>query len=439
MLHKSNRDTLGLKELIAMGVGGMVGGGIFSVLGLSVSLAGHASPVAFALGGLIALLTGWSYARLGLAFRSDGGSFTYLEHAFRQPNIAALGGWLLLTGYIGTMALYAYTFGVYGAAMLGDQDHGSAVQHLLESGVLLAFLGVNLYGVKAAGHTEDVIVIIKVLILSLFAIVGLFYVKADHLLPVFNQGGSGVLMGSALIFVAYEGFELIPNAVNEMEDPERNLSRAIMFAILITIVIYILVSLVAVGNLLPAQIVKYKEDALAVAAKPFLGHAGFMLIGLGALLSTASAINATLFGTARLGKVMAEDKALPRVFSVKERTRDIPWASLCIISAITLVFVNLGNLTIISAFASSTFLLIFASINFSALRLQKQTGIKPVVPLMGLLLCVSSWLVLCVYLWQHSHNSLRWIVAFYIGVTLLEFLFSQRRIFLNPVNATKNR
>lgn len=114
-----SKAGLGLKELIAMGVGGMVGGGIFSVLGLSVSLAGHAAPIAFALGGIIALLTGVSYSRLGLAFRSDGGSFTYLEHAFRHPNIAGLGGWLLLAGYIGTLALYAYTFGVYGAAMLG--------------------------------------------------------------------------------------------------------------------------------------------------------------------------------------------------------------------------------------------------------------------------------------------------------------------------------
>lgn len=138
-----------------MGVGGMVGGGIFSVLGLSVAEAGHAAPLAFALGGVIALLTGWSYARLGLSFRSDGGSFTYLERAFRHRNIAGLGGWLLLVGYIGTLALYAYTFGVYGSVMLGDRDHGSPMQHLLASGVILAFLGVNLYGVKAAGSTED--------------------------------------------------------------------------------------------------------------------------------------------------------------------------------------------------------------------------------------------------------------------------------------------
>jgi len=409
-----------------MGVGGMVGGGIFSVLGLAVGLAGHAAPIAFALGGTIAMLTGWSYARLGLSFRSDGGSFTYLEHAFQHTNIAGLGGWLLLVGYIGTLALYAYTFGAYGSVMLGDAGHGSAMQHLLASGVLLTFLGVNLYGVKAAGETEDIIVLIKVVILSLFAIVGLFYVKPDHLLPVFDKGELGVLMSAAMIFVAYEGFELIPNAVNEMKDPPRDLPRAILLSIGITIAIYILVSLVAVGNLLPSEIVKYKEYALAVAAKPFLGHAGFVLIGLGALLSTASAINATLFGMARLGEVMAKDHALPKAFSIKERTRDIPWVSLCIITGVTLLFVNLGDLTVISSFASSTFLLTFASINIAAIRLRRKIGIAPIVPLIGMLLCLISWLVLCGYLWEHDRSSLLWIAVFYLGTAALEFLFSKR-------------
>lgn len=366
---------LGLKELVAMGVGGMVGGGIFSVLGLSVALAGHAAPIAFGLGGLIALLTGFSYARLGLSFRSDGGSFTYLEHAFRHRNISGIGGWLLLSGYIGTLALYAYTFGVYGAAMFGNNVHGPAMHHLLESLVLLLFLGVNLYGVKAAGASEDVIVMIKVLILSLFAVVGLFYVRPDHIFPVFNLGGSGVLMGAALIFVAYEGFELIPNAVKEMENPEENLQRAIIISIIVTIAIYILVSLVAVGNLLPSEISKYKEYALAMAARPFLGKSGFMLIGLGALLSTASAINATLFGTARLGMVMAQESELPKVFSHRERTKDIPYISLISICVLTLLFVNTTNLVIISSLASSTFLLIFAAINLSAIRLRKKIGI----------------------------------------------------------------
>lgn len=425
--QRAKAEKLGLKELVAMGVGGMVGGGIFSVLGLSVALAGHAAPVAFGLGGLIALLTGFSYARLGLSFRSDGGSFTYLEHAFRHRNISGMGGWLLLTGYVGTLALYAYTFGVYGAAMFGQEL--PVMHHLLESLVLFLFLGVNLYGVRAAGKSEDVIVMVKVLILALFAVVGIFYVKPDHLLPVFNQGKTGLLMGAALIFVAYEGFELIPNAVNEMKNPEKNLRKAILISVSVTIGIYILVSLVAVGNLLPADISKYKEYALAVAAKPFLGKSGFLLIGLGAMLSTASAINATLFGTARLGMVMAQESELPRVFSHKERTKDIPYVSLVFISTLTLLFVNTTNLTIISSFASSTFLLIFTAINLSAIRLRKKIGMHILIPLAGLLLSLASWVVLTVYLWKSDWKALEWMGTLYLCVIIAELFFSERRLF----------
>jgi len=432
MTNHNNNEKLTLREVIAMGIGGMVGGGIFSVLGLAIAQAGHAAPFAFALGGFIALLTGLSYARLGLVFQSSGGSFTYLEHAFSNQNVAAIGGWLLLVGYVGTLSLYAYTFGIYGSAMLGANGAGAAMHHFLETLILLSFLGVNLYGIKASGTSELLIVTVKVIILGLFAIIGLFYVKSDHLLPVFNQGYTGVLMGAALIFVAYEGFELIPNAINEMESPERNLTRAIVWSIAVTIAIYVLVSIVAVGNLLPEEIAKYGEYALAVAAKPFLGSAGFQLIGLAALFSTASAINATLFGTARLGMIMATEKALPTAFGFRRRQNNIPWFSLIAITLVTLVFVNLADLTVISSFASSTFLLIFAVINLSAFLLREKTAGRAMLPLAGLLLSLGSWVVLMLYLWTTYRESLYWIGALYLVVIIFELLFSQRRCICRP-------
>lgn len=424
----SVKEKLSLSELIALGVGGMVGGGIFSVLGLSALVSGHAAPLAFAFGGVIALLTGYAYVKLGLHFRSDGGSFTYLERAFKQRNLAGIGGWLLLVGYIGTMGLYAYTFGVYGSAMLGDKLNIPLMHHILASLVLLIFLGINLYGVKASGRTELILVAVKVAILALFAVAGLMTIQSDHLLPVINEGMGGLIMGAALIFVAYEGFELIPNAVNEMKDPERNLGKAIFISIIITIIIYIFVSLVAVGNLTPAEISKYKEYALAVAAKPSLGQVGFLLIGLGALLSTSSAINATMFGTARLGMSMAQDKDLPKAFSYTERTKAIPWVSLLVLSGITLVFVNIADLTIISSFASSTFLLIFTAINLSAIRLRKTIGARIGVPAAGMILAAASWVVLIGYLWVHDPKSLIQIGVFYVAVVVAELFFSKRAL-----------
>ncbi len=416
---------LTLKEVVAMGVGAMIGGGIFAVLGLAMGEAGHAAPLAFALGGAIAILTGLSYAALGLRYRSDGGSFTYLEMAFRSPNVAGLGGWLLLVGYIGTMGLYAYTFGAYGSALLGSAGN-PLVHHLLASLVLLVFLSINLYGVKETGLTELIIVTAKVLILALFAVIGLTTIDTAHLLPLFDRGLGGMVAGAALIFVAYEGFELIPNAVNEMEAPERNLRRGILLSVLITIAVYVLVSLVAVGNLTPEEVKKYGEYALAEAARPFLGEAGFVLIGVAALFSTASAINATLFGTARLGLEMAREKSLPRVFSLRRRENDIPWASLLIITGITLLFVNLADLTIISSFASSTFLLIFFAINLSAWRLRREVGIQPLWPLLAMALSLASWVVLMGWLWRDDPKSLYWIAIFYLAVAIAEFLFSRR-------------
>ena len=349
--------------------------------------------------------------------------------------MAGIGGWLLLAGYIGTLALYAYTFGAYGAAMLGGQDVNPAMHHLLESLILLTFLGINLYGVKASGTTELLIVTVKVLILLLFAIIGLFFVRPDHLLPVFDKGGLGLLMGAALIFVAYEGFELIPNAVNEMSDPARNLGRGIFWSIGITIAVYVLVALVAEGNLTPAEIARDKEYALAVAARPFLGEAGYLLIGLAALFSTASAINATLFGTARLGKVMAEERELPAAFAFVRRTKGIPWFSLTVITAVTLAFVNLGNLTVIASFSSSTFLLIFFAINLSAWRLRHDIGLAAGWPLAGLFFTLAAWLTLILWLWRESPSELIWIASGYGAVIAAELLFSQRRIIGRPAAA----
>ncbi len=427
---KRPTEKLGLKELVAMGVGGMVGGGIFSVLGLSAVLAGHAAPVAFAIGGFIALLTGVSYAHLGVSFKSDGGSFTYFEYAFHNRNVAGIGGWLLVCGYMGTLALYAYTFGAYGSAMLG-LGRESLILHIFASGILLVFLGINLYGVRAAGGTEDIIVAVKVLILLVFCGAGLFSLKAGNLKPFFNRDAENLLMGAALVFVAYEGFELIPNAVNETRNPAHDLPRSIIISIGITTLLYILVSLVAVGNLTSADIQKYKEYALAVAARPALGKRGFMLISLGALLSTASAINATLFGTARLGKVMATEESLPRVFSHSERTRDVPWVSLVVITLFTMAFVNTGNLTVISSFASSTFLLIFAGVNMAAWKLRKRVKVNAFASLLGFLLALVSWGVLMMYLWRSDRQSLLWIGVSYSAIALAEFLFSERRVVLS--------
>ena len=265
----------------------MIGGGIFAVLGLAITLAGHTVGFTLAAGGVIALLTGISYASMGVVFRGSGGSFTYIHKSFPSPSIAGFAGWLLVAGYVGTLALYATAFGAYGSALM--HVHAHIIAGLLSAIALGIFLFVNLLGAKLSGGVELGVVAIKLAILAFFAAVGVWGIHASHFVPLFNKGLFTPLAAVALIFVAFEGFELIPNAVDEMANPERNLRRALIIAIVVTTMIYIVVAVVALGNLVPAQIVKDQEFVLAVAARPMLGTAGFVMIGIAALLSTASA------------------------------------------------------------------------------------------------------------------------------------------------------
>ncbi|GAA4781166.1 amino acid permease [Stakelama sediminis] len=413
-------QKLSLVEVTALGIGGMIGGGIFAVLGLAISVAGHAVALTMAGGGVIALLTGLSYAHLGLAFRDEGGSFTYIEKAFAKPAIAGFAGWLLVAGYVGTLALYATAFGDYGATLFHGTGAAPALMKLLAAVVLGAFLLINLLGAKLSGGVELGVVAIKLGILALFSLVGMIGIRTSHFVPVFDHGVGTPLVAVALIFVAYEGFELIPNAVEEMRDPERNLRRAIVSAIVITSVIYVIVAVTALGNLTPAQIQHDQEYVLAVAARPTLGQAGFLLIGVAALLSTASAINATLFGAARLAMVMARERALPRVFSLQERKRPVPYIALLVLTALSLAFALLAPLSIISAFASATFLMIFAGVNLAALRLARTIGLHPLIPFSGAALTIISFLVLLWHIWQQDRISLLVIVGTYAIAAALE-------------------
>jgi amino acid transporter len=417
---------LNLAEVSAIGIGGMIGGGIFAVLGLAIATAGHAVVLTLAGGGVIALLTGLSYAHLGLHFRGDGGSFTYIEKAFAAPAIAGCAGWLLVVGYVGTLALYATAFGDYGATLF-SYSGVKLVSAVLIVVVLAAFLAINLRGARTSGIVELGVVAIKLLILAVFSAAAFVGIKADHFVPLFDHGVASPLIAVALIFVAYEGFELIPNAIDEMVDPVRNLRRAIVISVVLTTIIYIVVAVAALGSLTTAQIQHDQEYVLAVAARPTLGQAGFVLIGVAALLSTASAINATLFGASRLAMVMARERALPQVFGLQERTRNVPYVALMALTGLSLAFALAAPLAAISGFASATFLVIFAAVNFSALRLARKIRLSPLIPLAGGLLATASLGLLLWYDWNKDRPSLYLLLAVYGLVVAIEVVLSMRR------------
>jgi len=423
----TDREALGLPELLAIGVGGMIGGGIFSILGLAVEVAGHAAPLAFLTGSAIAFAAGYSYIKLALTYRSDGASFTYLERAFpRHRAVAGIAGWTVVVGYVGTLALYAFTFGAYASHLLGLTDSPVA-RALLSLGVLVVFMAINAMGTLLTGRAEDVVVYVKLALLGTLGVAGVFTVDTTRFVPLFDHGASGTLLGGALIFVAFEGFQLITNGVTETRDPERNIPRGIFGAIAITSVVYVLIAIVAVGNLDATAITAANEYALAVVARPIFGEAGTILVDLAALLATSSAINATLFGSARLASEMATDSLAPRLFSFRSPRTDVPLEGIVVITVLAGAFTALGTLAAIAAFSSMTFLLVSIGVCIANLRLRSQTGsvILPIV--LALALMGTTVVLLTIYLAENDVIALAFTGGTYAVTAAAHLAFSRLR------------
>jgi uncharacterized membrane protein YeaQ/YmgE (transglycosylase-associated protein family) len=286
-------DQIGLLAAVSIGIGGMVGAGIFSILGVVAQAAGNAMWLSFAIGGAVALLSTYSYARLGAAFPSAGGAVHFLVRSLGDGVLAGGINLFMWAGYIISLALYATAFGSYGATFV-TTDPSPVLRDALAVGSVLALTIVNAFGARAMGRGETFIVAVKVAILILFAVAGLFFVKADNLSPALWPPVQSVLFGAGVLFIGYEGFGLVTNAAAAMRDPRTMLPRALYVSVLVVIVIYLAVAVTVSGNLTNDEIARAADYALAEAAKPFLGEFGFHLIAIAALFSTASAINATL-------------------------------------------------------------------------------------------------------------------------------------------------
>jgi amino acid transporter len=414
-LSRAGDGKIGLWAVVAIGVGGMVGGGIFAVLGLAVQLARGGTPIAFALAGGVALLTAYSYAKLSVAYPSRGGTVTFLDRAFGAGPFTGSLNVLLWLSYIVMLSLYALAFGNYGATFLPAGWRPIGTHALISLGVAL-ITALNLLSAAWIGRAENWIVGLKVLILALFVGTGLPGIAASRIAPASWSPPMQLAAGGMIIFLAYEGFELIANTAHDARDAARTLPRAYYTAVLFVIVLYVLVSLVTVGNLPVEKIVAAKDYALAEAARPFLGQAGFSLIAIAAMLSTASAINATLYGAARLSYTIARDGELPA--ELERKVWGQPVEGLLITAGLTLIVANAFDLTSISTLGSAGFLLIFAAVNAANARRAHQTGSHAWISAGGAVACVVALGALVAQTARTGPKKL-WVLAAMIGLAVL--------------------
>ncbi len=374
-LTRHRKKPLGVPELIAIALGGMVGGGIFSILGVSVGLIGAYTPLAIALGGLIAALAAYSYVKLGVYYKDEGATYAFYKRTFPGSRFAAsVVGWVVSFGYISTLALYAYTFASYAISGFSFAD-SEETRKAVSFGIILLFTIINVWSVKGMGRIEDLMVYTKILVLFVISLV--LMLNSDSSLPVLLEQSNGVSLVSILIcasltFVAYEGFQLVIHAIKEMDHPEKKIPRAIYSAIFLAILIYVVIALGALLAIPMPDIVAKKEYALASGASDVLGHWGTDLVILGALLATSSAISGTVFGASRLVASIADDGYFPKFLT--KRPRQIPVPAVLVMSTLAFSLILLGNLEVILEFGSFTFLLVSLMTAYANFKIRDKTN-----------------------------------------------------------------
>jgi amino acid transporter len=416
---KNNKDTIQLKDAIAIGIGGMVGGGIFAVLGLAVSLAKGGTPLAFLMAGIIALFTAYSYNKLSLAFPDRGGTVRFINEGFGKGIFSGGINNVLWVSYIIMLSLYATAFGGYAPNLISITGSKAVDTHIFVSGVILLATLINYYSLKIVGKIESLAVFIKLFILIAFAGLGIYGLfgntHVSQLNPTNWESPFLLLTGGMVIFVAYEGFELIANAVPDLKNPKKNVPRAYFISVGFVVLLYIVIAMVTVGSLGFDAISKAKDYVLAAAAKPMIGQLGFTIMTIAALISTFSAINATVYGGSRVSYELAEDDELPHSFTDQLWNKPI---GLLVTVVLTLLTANFLNLESISTSGSSGFLLIFTIVNYVCYRKAKKIKAHKTICLQGTILSGIAFVVLIVQ--QSSSNLLG--VSISLGIILICFL-----------------
>jgi len=368
----------------------------------------------------VALLSTYSYAKLGATFPSAGGAVHFLVKSFGDGVLAGGLNLFMWAGYIISLALYATAFGSYAATFVTTAASPVLVKSLAVAVVVLLTL-VNAFGARLMGRSETVIVVVKVAILVLFAAVGLWFIRPGYLSPELWPEGKSILFGAGVLFIGYEGFGLITNAAADMRDPQRMLPRALYASVILVIVLYLAVSLTVTGNLSDYEIEHARDYALAEAAKPFLGQFGFRLIAIAALFSTASAINAMLFGSANVCYMIARDGGLPAGLARTE------WrgatGGLLLTAALVVAVMLSFDLSGIAMMGSAAFLLLYAAVNAGHLKVLKVTGANAALVWLSLLTCLAMFVVLCVYILREQPRALVALVVIAAAAFVAEWVY----------------
>ena len=414
----TTQKPIGFWSAVSMGIGAMVGAGIFALLGEASAIAGSAVYISFIAGGIIALSSAYSLGKLGAAFPSSGGIIEYLSQSYGIGFFTGTMSIMLYFSAVVSLSLIAKAFANYAVTFL--PHHASPLWHpIFQTGIVVLFVVINLEGAKDVALWERLTVAIKFTVLCGLSIAGIFSLKPDLLSPSHYPPDSNIFYSLAVTFFAFEGFRVITNTAEDMPDPSRTLPRAMMAAVIFVMVLYIAISFSVFGNLPVAKVIAAKDFALAQAALPVFGTIGFTVVTITALIATASAINANLYSVTNVTYQLAKDGELPQAFGVPiAHSRE----GLVISGLLVIVLSLLFDLTQIAAIGSISVLFVHAVTHIGHLKIIAKTGASAFLVFMATMLCLAAMALALIYVNQQSHQVSLILLGFLIVAGTIEYL-----------------
>jgi amino acid transporter len=366
---------LSTRQAAFIGVGSMVGAGIFALLGAAGEVAGAAVWLSFLIAGAVAALQGYSFARLGARYPSAGGLLEYVAKGFGDGHLTGVTAWLTYTANAIVTAMVAVSFGSYASDMFAGGSPGWA--KFFAAFVIVAMTVLNVVGSGLVARAQTVIVYVVLGILVLFAVVTLANMTPDLLAPAGYPPVRDIVSSVALTFFAFLGFGIITFTAKDLAQPSRQLPRAMFLALAIATVVYVAIAVGVFGTLTVGQVISSGGTALAVAAEPSLGTAGYWLMSVTAIFATAGATNAGLYPAAGLSERLAATGQFPPAMA--RRTGGRASNGLLLQAVICLALALLFKLTAIASIGSAVALLIFILVTAAHFRVRGETGANVVM------------------------------------------------------------
>jgi len=420
------KNVITLRGAIFIGIGAMVGAGIFALFGQAGTMAGAAVWVSFFVGGVIALLQGYSFSKLGARFPSRGGMIDWIVRGFGGGLFT---GGLVMLGYFSILivcSMVAVTFGSYASSLFLGEGAPLIWNKFFAVLILCLLTYVNSVGSDLVTRAQTVIVGIVLTILTLFAVAMLLNMDTTLLAPANYPPMSGILASVALTFFAYLGFGVIAFTGGEMENPAKNMPRAMFISLGLVMLLYVALAVGVFGTLSVDEVIANADTALAVAAMPIFGQAGFAMISIAALFATTGAINSNLFASMGVTFAMAKDGHLPAVFGEKRKFRAGGTKGLVISALIMIVLAVLFDVSAIASIGSAVFLSIYVMITIAHLRLAGETKASKFMLYLALALTILALLLFGAYTLQTAPQTFVFLTVTIILAWVVEAIW--RRI-----------